>query len=119
MFTGIQVRRHNRKIHKDKILKGNRRQLNQAPHLVFGYALNDRVKFNGIECFVHARRTIGYFVLKDIDGNTIHNSASVKKVKLISHENSIILKRISKNRKASADSFGDAKNVAISSARLL
>ena len=119
MFTGIQVRCHNRKIHKDKILKGNRRQLNQAPHLVFGYALNDRVKFNRIECFVHGRRTIGYFVLKDIDGNTIHNSAPVKKIKLISHENSIILKRISKNRKACADSFGDAKDVAISSARLL
>lgn len=119
MFKGRQVRRHNRRIHKDNILKGNRRQLNQAPHLIFGYVLNDRVKFNGIECFVHGRRTIGYFVLKDIDGNTIHNSAPVKKIKLISHENSIIIKRLSKIRKASADSFGDAKDVAILSARLL
>ena len=119
MFKGRQVRRHNRKIYKDNILKGNRRQLNQAPHLVFGFALNDRVKYNGIECFVHGRRSSGYFVLKDIDGNTIHNSASVKKIKLISHENSIILKRISKSRKDSADSFSDAKDVAISSARLL
>jgi hypothetical protein len=58
-------------------------------------------------------------MLKDIDGNTIHNSASVKKIKLISHENSIILKRISKIRKDSADSFDDAKDVAISSAHLL
>ena len=119
MFKGRQVRRHNRKIHKDNILKGNIRKLNQAPHLVFGFALNDRVMFNGIECFVHGRRSRGYFVLKDIDGNTIHNSAPVKKIKLISHENSIILKRISKIRKASADSFGDVEDVAISSARLL
>ena len=96
MFKGRQVRRHNRKIYKDNILKGNKKKLNQAPHLVFGYALNDRVKFNGIKCFVHARRSEGYFVLKDIDGNTIHNSAPVRKIKLISHENSIILKRISK-----------------------
>ena len=96
MFKGIQVRRHNRKIHKDNILKGNKRKLNQAPHLVFGFALNDRVKYNGIECFVHGRRSKGYFVLKYIDGNTIHNSVPVKKIKLISHENSIILKRISK-----------------------
>ena len=119
MFNEIQVRRHNRKIYKDNILKGNIRKLNQAPHLVFGFALNDRIRFNGIECFVHGRRSSGYFVLKDIDGNTIHNSASVKKIKLISHENSIILKRISKIRKVSADSFDDAEDVAVSSARLL
>ena len=119
IFMGIQVRRHNRKIYKNNILKGNIRKLNQAPHLVFGFALNDRVRFNGIECFIHARRSKGYFDLKDIDGNIIHTAASVKKIKLISHENSIILKRISKNRKASADSFGDAKDVAVSSARLL
>ena len=119
IFMGIQVRRHNRRIHKDNILKGNIRKLNQAPHLVFGFALNDRVKFNRIECFVHGRRSKGYFTLKNIDRNTIHNSASVKKIKLISHENSIILKRISKIRKDIADSFGDAKDVAISSARLL
>jgi hypothetical protein len=86
---------------------------------VFGYALNDRVKFNRIECFVHARRSEGYFVLKDINGNTIHNSAPVKKIKLISHENSIILERISKSKNASADSSGDAEDVAVSSARLL
>jgi hypothetical protein len=58
-------------------------------------------------------------VLKDIDRNTIHTAASVKKIKLISHENSIILKRISKSRKASADSSSDAENVAVSSACLL
>ena len=97
MFKGIQVRRHNRKIYKDNILKGNKRKLNQAPHLVFGFALNDRVRFNGIECFVYGRRSRGYFSLKDIDGNTIHTDAPVRKIKLISHENSIILKRISKN----------------------
>jgi hypothetical protein len=77
------------------------------------------VKFNEIECFVHGRRSRGYFSLKDIDGNTIHTDAPVRKIKLISHENSIILKRISKIRKASADSFGDAEDVAVSSARLL
>jgi 5-methylcytosine-specific restriction endonuclease McrA len=119
MFKGIQVRRHNRRIHKDNILKGNNRKLNQAPHLVFGFALNDRVKFNKIECFVHGRRSKGYFVLKDIDGNTIHNSAQMKKIKLISHENGILLKRISKSRKDSADFHSDAEDVAVSSARLL
>ena len=119
MFKGIQVRRHNRKIYKDNILKGNKRKLNQAPHLVFGFALNDRVRFNGIECFVHGRRSRGYFSLNDIDGNTIHTDAPVRKIKLISHENSIILKRISKSRKASADSSSAAEDVAVSSARLL
>ena len=95
-FKGIQIRRHNRKIHKDKIYKGGVLKKNQAEHFVFGFGLMDRVKFKGIECFVHGRRTEGYFDLRDIDNNKVHASAHVRNIKLIRHERSIIYKKILK-----------------------
>ena len=116
MFSGFQVRRHNRKIHKDTILKGNKLKKNQSEHLVFGFARFDRVRYDGKDCFVYGRRTKGYFDLRDIDGSKIHASAPVRKIKLIRHENSIIIKKI---KKASADSSADAKDVAVSSAHII
>ena len=115
-LKGKQVRRHNRKIYKDTILKGGKLKRNQTDHLMFGFALNDRVRFNGIECFVHGRRTEGYFDLRCIDGTKVHASAPYRKIKLIRHENGIILGKI---KRACVDSSGDAEDVAVSSALLL
>ena len=116
MFKGFQVRRHNRKIHKDNILKGGKLKKNQSKHLVFGFARFDRVRYDSKECFVYGRRTSGYFDLRDIDGSKIYASAHTKKIKLIRHENSIIIKKI---KKASVDSSADAKDVAVSSAHII
>ena len=116
MFKGFQVRRHNRKIFKDNFLKRGKLKKNQSEHLVFGFARFDRVRYDGKECFVYARRTKGYFDLRDIDGSKIHATAPVRKIKLIRHENSIIIKKI---KKASADSSADAKDVAVSSAHII
>lgn len=118
IYKGIQVRRHNRKIHKDKILKGGIKKNHQAKHFVHGFALNDRVRFKGIECFVHGRRSSGYFVLTDIDGNKVSETAFYSKLKRIRYERSMIFKLV-KIKKASADSFGKAKDLAVSSAYLL
>ena len=118
IYKGIQVRRHNRKIHKDKILKGGRRQNHQAKHFIHGFALNDRVRFNGIECFVHGRRTSGQFVLTDIDGTIIHGWVVYKKIKRIKYERSMIFKLV-KIKKVGADSSSEAKDPAVSSAQIL
>ena len=88
----------------------------QSAHLVFGFARFDRVRYDGKECFVYARRTSGYFDLRDIDGTRIHATAPVRKIKLIRHENSIIIKKIKKD---CADSSADAKDVAVSSAHII
>lgn len=40
------VRRHNRQIHKMKILKGGKKKNNQAPFEVFGFRLFDKVLYN-------------------------------------------------------------------------
>lgn len=78
-----KIRRHNRQIHKFKVSKGGKRKANQAPYLVCGFRLFDKVEFNGQTCFITGRRQSGYFVLKDIDGNRIHSSVKAKDLKLI------------------------------------
>lgn len=110
-FKGIQTRRHNRKIHKDRIYKGGILKNNQAEHFVLGFALMDRVIFNGVECFVHGRRKRGYFDLRDINMSRVHDSAPVRVIRLIRHERSIIYKKTFK--KIDADSFSEAEDFAM------
>ena len=62
-----KTRRHNRKIHKAKIMKGGKRQMNQAPFEVKGFRLFDRVFYNGKIMFVTNRRSSGRFAIRDIN----------------------------------------------------
>lgn len=78
-----KVRCHNRQIHKNTIPKGGTRKLNQAPYLVKGFRLFDKVNYNNIECFITGRRTSGYFVLKVLDGTSIHNGIGFKHLKFV------------------------------------
>jgi len=88
-----KVRCHNRQIHKANILKGNKKKLNQAPYIVKDFRLFDKVKYNGIECFITARRQTGYFVLKTLDGAVIHKSAKVKELTLLEKRKSYLTER--------------------------
>lgn len=85
-----QVRRHNRQIHKANILKGGKKKLNQAPYLVKGFRLFDKVKYKGEECFIFGRRSSGYFDLRKLDGTVIHRSANCKDLKLISKAKTLL-----------------------------
>ena len=76
------VRRHNRCLHKNTILKGGIRKANQCPREVFGFRLNDRVRYAGKNWFVHGRRTRGSFVLTDL-GMTDKAEVSYRKIRLI------------------------------------
>ena len=78
-----KIRRHNRQIHKFNFSKGHVRKNNQAPHLVGGFCLFDKVLYQGRQCFITGRRASGYFVLKTIFGETIHKSASMRKLTLL------------------------------------
>ena len=66
-----KVRCHNRQIHKLTINKGGVRKLNQAPYMVKGFRLYDRVSAKGKEWYIHGRRTKGSFVLRDLMNNTL------------------------------------------------
>ena len=78
-----QIRRHNRKIHKANILKGGKKKANQSPYIVKGFRLFDKVKYNGIECFVYGRRVSGSFYIRKIDGTKVHTGISFKKLKFL------------------------------------
>ena len=75
------VRRHNRQIHKFKILKGGKKRMNQSPFEVFGFRLFDRIMFDNQYYFVYGRRASGYFNIRDIDGKNPRD-ISYKKIEL-------------------------------------
>lgn len=76
------IRRHDRQIHKMKILKGGKKKNNQAPFEVFGFRLFDKVLYNNEICFIYGRRKSGCFDIGDFDGKNSKN-VTYKKLKLI------------------------------------
>ena len=88
------IRHHNRQIHKAKILKYGIRKANQAPYIVKGFRLWDKVLYNGQECFISGRRTSGYFALRKLDGTTITNSTSFKKLQLLEPATNYLIERM-------------------------
>ena len=87
LFCFKQLRRHNRKVMKSKMLKGGRWKHNQAPREIKGFRLYDIVRYNTVPAYIHGRRSSGFFVVKDAEGQTVSNSVSYKKLKLIRHCN--------------------------------
>lgn len=62
-----KTRRHNRQIHKAKIMKGGKKKMNQAPFEVKGFRLFDKVFCDKKIMFVTGRRSSGCFVIRDIN----------------------------------------------------
>lgn len=92
-FYQKKVRCHNRQIHKSNILKGGKKKLNQAPYIVKGFRLFDKVKYDEQECFIFGRRSSGYFDLRKIDGTKISASANYKKISLLQTRKNYIIER--------------------------
>ena len=88
-----KVRCHNRQIHKSNMLKNGVKKLNQAPYSVKGFRLFDKVKYNGIECFISGRRSTGYFKLVYLNGDVIGSSVNYKKLKLIEKKKNYLIER--------------------------
>lgn len=88
-----KVRCHNRQIHKNTILKGGYRKLNQAPKYVSGYQLFDKVLYNNQECFVFGRRLSGSFDVRLLDGTKLSAGVSYKKLKLLEKRKSYLIER--------------------------
>ena len=86
-----QLRRHNRKVMKSNMLKGGRWKRNQAPREIKGFRLFDIILHNNIPAYIHGRRSSGYFVVKDFEGNTLSNSASYKSLGLVRHSCSFLI----------------------------
>lgn len=79
-----KVRCHNRKIHKANTLKGGIRKRNQAPYIVRGFRLFDKVSFNKKEYFIFGRRSSGLFDIRTLSGDKVNKgSISYKKIRLL------------------------------------
>ena len=86
-----KVRCHNRQIHKANILKGEIKKRNQAPYVVKGFRLFDKVKtLDNIEAFIFGRRQSGYFDIRKLDGSKVNAAISYKKLELLSARNSYL-----------------------------
>ena len=90
-----QIRRHNRQIHKANILKGGKKRAKQSPYMVKGFRLFDKVKYNGIECFVYGRRASGSFDIRKMNGTKVHAGVSFKKLKFLEVRKNFLITKIS------------------------
>ena len=71
-------------IHKNTILKGGVRKLNQAPYMVKGFRLFDKVSYQIKEYFIFGRRQSGFFDVRTLSGEKVNKgSLSYKKLKII------------------------------------
>jgi N6-L-threonylcarbamoyladenine synthase len=55
--------------------------------------LFDKVKYNGIKCFIYGRRSTGYFDIRKVDGTVIHRSAKSKDLILVSKTKTLLWER--------------------------
>lgn len=92
-FYQKKVRCHNRQIHKANILKGGVKKRNQAEYLVKDFRLFDKVKYDNQVGFIFGRRSSGYFDIRKLNGETIHRTASYKKLKLLDTRKTLLLER--------------------------
>lgn len=86
-----QVRRHNRKLHREIPAKGGIRKRAQAGHIVRGFCLNDTVLYQKQCWFVRGMRAKGAFVLKHLDGTKVEVAPS--KITFLRHNNSYLVER--------------------------
>ena len=86
-----KTRCHNRKIHKDTILKGGIRKANQAPRKVAGFALNDFIRYKGQICCIHGRRSSGYFDIRKPDGTRVHAGIHYRHLTLVERASNLII----------------------------
>ena len=87
------VRRHNRQIHKANFSKGGIRKRNQAPYLVKGFRLFDKVLYQGKECFIFGRRVSGRMDVRLLDGTHINASVGYKNLKLLESRKAYLTER--------------------------
>ena len=93
VFFQKKVRCHNRQIHKAKIYKGGVRKRNQAPYLVKGFRLFDKVGYEGQACFIFGRRSSGYFDIRRLDGTKVHAGVSYKKLRFLETRYTMLTER--------------------------
>lgn len=97
MWQLRQRRKHNRQLYKANTLKGGVRKKNQAPYLVKGFRLFDKVLYDGLDCFIFGRRSSGSFDIRFFDGTKVNAGISYKKLIFKNISNSFIVSQLKRN----------------------
>lgn len=92
-----QRRRHNRQIFKANTPKRGVRKRNQAPYLVKGFRLFDKVRYKGTECFVFGRRSSGSFDIRLFDGTKVNAGVTYKKLQFVGVSGTFIINQLKRN----------------------
>ena len=75
-------------------LKGGIKKNNQAPFMVKGFRLFDKVKYQDKEYFIFGRRSSGQFHIRDLSGNKVNKgSISCKKLEFIEPRKTVLVER--------------------------
>lgn len=93
LYLKQKVRRHNRKLYKDKTLKGNKRKKNQCPYEVKGFRRFDIVEYGGTSWYINSLRQMGNFVIKDLESMESKEVKS-KSLRLLRKRGGYIIKSI-------------------------
>ena len=89
-----KVRRNNRQIHKAKVLKGGKRKNNQAPFIVKGFRLFDRVQYQRRLYYIFGRRSSGAFDIRTLEGEKVNKgSINCKYLQLINFRKTWLIER--------------------------
>ena len=92
IYDILKVRCHNRKLCKDNLKKGGRRQSQQGPRYIRGYQRYDICLHDGKEALVTARKSDGRLNLRYADG-TVAKYVSMRKTVLVEHAKTRIYTR--------------------------
>lgn len=88
------VRRQNRKMTKDKFVKGGIKKNNQLIGDIFGFALFDTVEYQKERYFVFGRRNTGSFDIRTLNGDKVKSgSIDYKKLRLVQKNNNTLTER--------------------------
>ena len=67
------------------------RKANQAARKVAGYGLNDKVMYAGQLCYIHGRRSSGYFDIRRPDGTRVHAGIHYRHLTLVERANTNLI----------------------------
>ena len=91
LYKFKKIRRHNRKIFKDKTLKGNKRKRNQCKYEVLGFRRYDLVKFENVIYYINSLRERGGFQIKSLLDKSFSKEVTYKKLTLFQKRSGFIV----------------------------
>lgn len=86
-YYGKFVRKNNRKLRK---MDG---RANIAKKEINGWQRFDKVRYNGIDCFIWGRMSTGYVTLKTLDGTLMGQGIKMDKIQLLEKASTLLLER--------------------------